>query len=431
MAGEFDQITNAIKVGYPQKSVSAMVNAETPFRNAIKKDIPAGARLEEGIIKLNATFNPPQNVGQTADGGDLPTPKNRTEDLLTVNPTLFVASLQIGAITRAAAKSGKSAFAAGGEVMRRTEETLADHGKYVEQTYLMTHGTGRRAIVATPSGDGVNTFQVAQPEGVRGLRENFIISMRTTDGGATVVDSIDNRTITAIDRATRTVSYSGADQTAVAGSHVHVVIGANQTGLTTLSAMGLRGIVDDGTYLGTYFGLSRTTYPKLKANVLSGSGTPRNLTEQLLIQGCHEARDQSGKKITHCYTGPGQAEKYVEFVAADRRFFVPQGSKKPQAMVTGYGDLIHVFPGGDFLIQISYDIVPGELFLLNMETFFHYLAQDTDWWDEGGMLKQTPTSGGYKASFVAYLRSVENLCSEMPIANVVIRDLKDRLAGTA
>jgi hypothetical protein len=420
--GAFDDaaVTPALKNMYPQKAVDAMTNEEAVFVPAMKKSIP-GPVGTEGILKFGANFNPPQNVGQLGDVGTLPPPKDRTQDQLTLKPTIFAGSFQIGLVTLHAANSSRSAFM--GELSRRSEETMTDLGKFRESHYTGTHGTGRRARVES---DGSNNFVAALPEGTTLLKENFYISVRTTDGGATVRDSLDLRKITAINHATRTVTYDGADQTLVAGDHVHVV---NELTQTIVAANGLRGLVDDAKFLGTLHELSRTTYPKLKSNVSSNGGVLRNLTEQILVRACHENRARSGKRVTDAWTSPGQAEKYIEFVAPDRRYVV--NSNSPQSMATGYkgNELTHFFPGGQFTLHISYDIVPREIFLLNWDTFFRYVALDMQWLDEGSRLKLIPASSTFKAGYLAYLASIENIGNVMPLANTVVRDLADPAIG--
>lgn len=424
MAGEFDQISTALKNAYPKSVIDPMVNEETPFRKKLKKSVPAGSKPSEGLVKFGANFNPPQNLGNIADGDTLAPAKDRTQDQASLSPVIFTGSFQIGWTTRRAGNSNASAFN-GGELRRRTEETLSNLAKFIESTYTGTHTTGRRARVES---DGANNFVAALPEAALLLRENMYVSTRTTDGGAGVRDSMDLRKITAIDHSTRTVTYDGADQTLVAGDHIHVVTKLAQT---LAPANGLRGIVDDATFTTTLHGLSRVTYPKWKANVASNGGTLRNLTEQILVRACHENRARSGKRVTDCWSGPGQLEKYLEFVAPDRRYNV--SGNGTQGMGTGYteGQMVHYFAGGQFNLNLSYDIVPRELYLLNWDTFFHYVAQDMDWMDEGGMLQPTPdgTNNSYKASFLAFLGSIENIGSDMPIANTVVRDLKDPVVG--
>ena len=434
MAGEFQNIDNALKIVYPPKAIEAMVNEETPFRKWLKKQIPAGGRVTEGIVKFGANLAPPQNVGQTADGGALVTPKDRTDRQFTLRPSIFTAGFQIGWMTRAAATSNKSAFN-GGELRRRTEETITDLAKFIEQTYVATSGSGRRAIVE--SDPGANQLVLAQPLNVRLLRVNHVISLRTTDGGDSVRDSLDNRTITAINESTRTITYSGVDQTPVIGDHVHIVTAASQTGLNSVSsatmgvsANGLRGLVDDGTHAAYLHGLQRaaTGNQKLSANVSSNAGVLRSITEQILINACHSNRHASGKRVTDMWTNTGQAEKYIEFVAPDRRYNVSGGGV--QGMGTGYQEdsLVHYAPGVKAKIQIALDLAPREMYLLNMDGFFHYLAQDMDWWD-APMLKPTPATTTYSASYLAHVGSIENIGLDFPVGNTVIRDLKDPLCG--
>lgn len=432
-AGSYDVLaaTAALKVAYSSKTILPMLNEERPFTKKLKSEIPAGARVSEGILKFNGNLHRPQNVGQTLDNGKLPAPKDRTEVQFQLTPTLFVGGFQIGEITKAAATSNKSAFN-GGELRRRTEESLAELGWFIESTYTGTHGTGRRARVES---DGSNNFVAASPEGVALLRENQYITVRTTDGGATVRDSCDYRYITDIDWSTRTVTYSGADQTLVAGDHVHPVVEASLGALTSYFANGLRNLVDDGTYAAALHGVTRGTPgygDKLKSYVSENGGTLRDLTERLLIRACHQIRARSGLAPTDIWTSPGQIEKYLDFVRPDRQYTV-SSKTSPQSKVTGYTDdeLVHVTPNGPLRINMSFNIVPRELYLLNWNTFFHYVSKDMGWWDEGNMLKPTPYDGGYKASYMAFLAGVENWGTDFPLANGVIRDLRDPAIGDA
>ena len=161
MAGEFDQITNALKIAYPPKAIDPMVNDETPFRKKLKRSIPPGGKAAGGILKFGANFNPPQNVGYNADAGTMPAPKDRTQDQFQLTPVMFAGSFGIGAVTLNAADSDKYAFN-GGELKRKTQETIADLAKFIDSMYAGTHGAGRRARVEA-STSGVSTFVGAQP----------------------------------------------------------------------------------------------------------------------------------------------------------------------------------------------------------------------------------------------------------------------------
>jgi len=428
--GGFDQITDGLKRRYPPKRIEPAVNVATPYRRQMKRDIPKGTTWNKGgLLYFGANLAPPQNIGVIADGDNLPTPKDRTNVQFNMTAKLMPGTFQIGWLTKQAGNSSESAFN-GGELDRRTDETIEDVAKHIERLYCGTHGTGRLATVNAAT-SAVNTFVGAKPLGTLLLRENMNISVRTTDGGDTVRNSTDNRKITSIVESTDTVTFDGATATLVAGDHVHLVTKASQTSLSTISPQGLEGLIDDSTFVTTVQGLSRATYPKLKASLQGNSGSLRDLSEQILVQGVHDVRQKSGKNITDIWWNTGQSAKYLEFTTPDRRYNQTSGGITPLA--TGYSDdtMVHAIPGGKVKIHEAYDISPRVAYGINWSTIFHYVAQDLDWWDKGGgqLLKPLPVSGGYKAAWFAALCSMEDIGCDYFRGNVVFRDLKDNLAG--
>lgn len=465
MAGEFDAIVGLLKNAYPKRNIPNLVNEETPFRRALKTNLPPGSRITKGLLKFGVSLKQPNNVGQTNDGGNLVAPIDRAQELLTLKPTIFNGAFQIGWLTRAVATDDAVAFN-GGELRRRTEETIADLGKFIERTYVGTSGSGSRAEVASAStggsaatktitcsvASGLTSVAGVDPRGVRLLSVNYRVSVR--DGGVpaltTLRGNMDYAIINSIDEAANTFVMARVDGAvfsateAAAGDQVIVVTAANQ-GLTAaipissvhsvigatagISANGLRGLIDDGQETTHLHGVARSGNTWLNATVMGNAGVPRNLTEGVLIQALHNARLSVGKRLTDIWTNLGQVEKYIDFVAPDRRYMVPTNG--PVKMSTGYGEesLIHYFPGGALRFNTSPDIAPREMYIISWDTLFHYLSQDMDWWD-APMLKPTPsTNNSYMASYLAHLGSIENIGTDTPRVNVVIRDLKDRLAG--
>lgn len=426
MAGAFTDLGSSFKELYPQSVVEAMVNDDAPFRKELKRSVPSSYKVNEGLVTFLAETGTQQAIGQMADGIDLPPAMDRTDVRLVLKPTNFAAAIQLGLLTMTAGNSNKSAFN-GGEVARNTNGAIAHLGKFIESTYCGTHGTGRRARVES---DGTSLFVAALPEGVKLLREGYYLTGRSTDAGS-VSGSFDAQRITAITRSTRTVTYGGTDRTLTAGDHIHITTVASQT-LTSTFANGLRGLVDDGTYLTTVHGLSRDTYPLLKSQVFSNGGVRRNLSESLLVGAIHDTEEFSGKKITHIWCGSDQIEKAMEFTAPDRRIMATSSNPGDRAM--GYKTQQHIYVGAtDAALHRSFDIVPGELFGLNMDTFFHYVAQELGPMELGGvnMFNLTPGSSTYKASLLGYVLAQENIGCERFDANFVMRDLKSRQLGDA
>lgn len=429
-----DISTNSLKVAYPPKAVETMIQEKKVFRPRLARDLPPGAKLNDGYqINFAARLAPAQNVAQIKDAGNFPIPKEATDRQFVFKPTIFAGSYNIGLLTRYIAASNVASFTAGGEMRRRPEDVMSNMGKLIESTYVGTDGTGIRGYVES---DGANTLVVKAPHGLRLLPKNAYISVRQSAGGA-VRDSLDLRQIT--DRAprTRTLTYSGANQTAVANDPIYIVpeSGIDGSDLTTVHANGLRGQVDDGTVAQYIHTLDRTAAgnSELKSIVLDHGGDRRNLNEQLLIEANHEVGSLSEKQPSTLLMGEGQVEKYIEFVAPQRRW--PTTGRGRQGKTTGYklDELVHSAPAVDMDFMVSYDAMPGEVYGLSWDTFFLYSALDAQWLSGHDMqnLLMLPGSNGssHRAAWGAYLVSIENWGTDFPLAHFKITDLKDRLLG--
>lgn len=425
MAGAFADISASIKEVYSPKNVEPMVNNDLVIRPWLKKLPPTGSYTKGGYLTFVANTISTQTSGQAVDGAAMPATYNRTDVRLQLKPTLFAAAVEVGLMSFYAADSGVNSFNKG-EFSRQTNDVLANCGKFIEQTYAGTHGTGRRGRVSADG--GANEIVLAKPEGVKLLRMGSLITERTTDGGASVTDSIDNRRITKIIPETNTITYSGADQTPVAGDHIHVVNGATQT-LTSTFANGFRGLFDDGTFLTSVHGVTRSTYaPKLYANVYGNGGTLRKLSEQILLQAIMDTQMRSGKMVDTMFGSYGQSLAWVEFMAADKRL-PAMGAEDVGSKAMGYkdaGDLIVFAPGVRCRFKLSFDIVPRELFLLNSDTIFHYVSKELGVLDvDGNFLHLSPGSASFNASLLGYMCSIENIGCDYFDANAVLRDLSD------
>jgi hypothetical protein len=429
LAGAITDISDSLKIAYPPKAVETMVQENQVFRPRLSRELPSGARLTDGYeIRFGARLSPSNNVAQIADMGAFPYAKDATDRQFVFKPTIFAADYQIGILTRFVASSNVAGFN-GGEMKRRPKEVMSNLGKYIESTYVGTDGSGIRGYVE--SEPGANQLKIKNPHGVRLLQDNFYFSERVSAGGA-VRDSIDGRIISLLDYANRSFTYSGADQTPVADDPIYVVAELAQT-LTSLYANGLRGQIDDGTLAQYIHTLDRTGAGniKLKSLVFSNGGERRNLTEQLMIAANHDVWQRVSKKPSTLFMPETQVEKYVEFVAPQRRF--PATGRSRQGMSTGYdvSDLHHYAPGVDMDFLISPDALPGEVYGLSWDAFFLYEAVRLQWLSghDTSSLLLLPGTGTHKAGWGAYLVSIENFGTDFPLASWKMTDLKDRLLG--
>lgn len=421
----YDIYTTEIKNIYPSIALEPVINQGQKFRPKLSKSLPPGAKKGAGVIKFPAYLATPRNTAQVADQSDLPPSKNRTSALFTLLPTTFVGKMEIGWQTNEAANDSESAFA-GGEIKRSTEETLADTGKNIEQVYVGTASDGIRGYVES---DGSNLFVVKLPYGVKLIRPNDYISARIA-AGSTVRDSFDGYTVSSTDRDTRTVYYTGTDRTLVANDPIYMVSQTSMT-LTNVFANGLRGLIDDGTNGQYIHGLDRTTTANIRLrSIVYDAGTLVNLSESILLTTAITVEDETQKSPELIMCSQGQGIKYAEFVAPQRRFPV-QGKSETQAFTQGvdFDDLTFVAPGVKMKFLVSQDVLFRELYLLNMSTFFHYLAKPMSWNDKMMMVPTPSANGGFISGYTSIMYSVENLGNFYPRGNAVIRNLRDPLCG--
>lgn len=429
MAGEFQNAGVAIKVVYPSKALEPMINEEAPFRARLSKSVPTGGKVSEGDVKFNGILALPQNVAQIQDGDDLQNAGERSEVQFNLRPTIFTATMNIGWLTRRAINSNKSGWN-GGEVRRRTEETVGNLGKFIESQYVGSYGNGARAFIETSA---AGFLQLRNPEGVKLIRQGMKVSVRVGTAIGTVRDvTLDAIRVASVNPDNRRITLTGvADHTAgatvVADDILIVTTKASQT-ITNVFANSVRSLVDDGTVAQFIHGVDRTIVgnEKLKSYVDSNGGVPRDLTEQILVRANHAIREGVGKRPTDMWCGPGQFQKYIDFVAPDRRRAVQGGTYD---MATGYkseDQFVHYAPGVALKMSLSFDVIPRELFLISWDTMFHYLAQEMQWVDDDSMLHLALGTGGsnYRARWDSFMSSMENIGCDMPSANGVIRDLK-------
>jgi len=438
MAGAFSDLTASIKTIYPDTAIEAFVNDEQVVLKKIRRDIPVGHTVNGGSIVVPARLNPPQNQAWILDGTVLPYMKDRTQVNFTFTPRMAAAGFEIGWMTQKVLNSKTTTFG-GGEQPQRVEETASNLGKFIEQEMVGVVDGIRGYVLA----DGSNTVTLKVANTFSGdmfLRENNMISVRVSAGGA-ARDSLDGRKVTSIVTTTGTpgapsitLTYDGADQTAVANDPIYVVSdGASITGgavqvLTSAYPDSIRKIVDGTTHASSLFGLTKATYPKMQSQVFSNGGTLRELDEQILLDAFRVIANKSGKYPETILSNYGQSQAFAKWMAKSRMY--PSEGRSGQGYASGYKpeDIVFLAPGVSPNWILSHDVVPRELFILNLESFVLIEALKPSWMDDQD-LHLTPASGRFKASYQAFMGAIQNLGCINPYCQGVVRDLADPIYG--
>jgi hypothetical protein len=422
-ASTMTNLANSLKRIYSEETFEYAQNFAAPlvalFEEA-KELMPEGSGFYWPFMLAS-----PQNIGTPAEDGNIPPTKQRTEIQGNVNAGQFVGDFEISFMLEAAGTLrgtwNKS------EVKKHSWETLTDLVKHRNRIYSSSHGTKRLAQIEA-STVTTNDFVGKLPYGVLLLRKNMLIEVRDADsaGAATLLA----RKITAIDQTTRTVTYDGAAASLTINHHVYI---SNSYGVNPLN--GIAGLVDDGGNTDTIHGQSRAANPELKARVYRNGGTPRALSEDLIILGLLDQRQRNGEGIDCLVMNTGIFAKFLILVRPERQVVIGKGAGPVGFKTLGWNEedeYVFMGDGRRIRIIVSEDVAPRTIYGINLSQMRRVLLKKLGWKDHGGgsIFIQGSDSGGLKTTNVATMYSLENIATFRPDSHFRIDDLLDaQLAG--
>lgn len=275
---------------------------------------------------------------------------------------------------------------------------------------LFNDGTSRRCLVNGDPGAEGTTLTVDSP-GSMYLYDGMIIDIISDDAGVatdtdvtiTTVDSTTSCTTSAIDTA-----VLDNDWVIRANSHD----GAGILPSDSYEMMGLKGIVDDSTYVTTLHALSRGDYAWWKCSTFTNddnSGTNRDMTLDL-IQEAITAVEKNGGQVKMILSDPDLRDAYAALVVADKRF-------------VNTLDLDGGFKGLEYsgLPWVSDpDCPPNTVFFIDTDHLQIMQMSDWDWMDEDGSVLSRTTGDAYEAVLFWY----SDLTTDKPRAHSFLRDVQ-------
>lgn len=286
----------------------------------------------------------------------------------------------------------------------------------------------RRNVIGWGYGSGIlakvngthtatTTLEVEDPLGVAGsTNPNRYLFGDSTSG--MLIAILDGSTPTTI-KATATITAVNSDGTDVTldtavtaadGDYIVIAQSATQNSYNK-EPEGLLAGVDDGTYVGTYHALSRTTYPILKSYVATTVGS---LSLDAMQQPVDAVSIRVGKTVDLFGCEHAVRRAYLALLETDRRYTGadlsrPDGgtvaAKKPTGRQITYGDIPFV---------VDRDAPYGMLFGINKGSWVRYVENEGQWAnDEGSVLKWV---SGYD-QYTAFYYLLENYHCHFPNRN--------------
>lgn len=278
-------------------------------------------------INLGHIFASAGGVGYVAEDDYLPTPTTPTLAQSNITIKQMSGVVELSGRTLRRVKQGPAAFATwADEALPLCAERIAHH----KDRALIGAGTGiLYRMSGTPDGTG---DAIKDAYGIAGL-ENAVYTVMENDSlrWSPNANGSSPRTgaviVSAIDYAGATVDTTAAIPTSGAANDYVFLGDANLAPSGAKDPMGLEGIVDDGTNVATFQGLSRTTYPKMKGQVFDsttlsfGGVLSEDLVDYLDSLAWQRGRGKPDVLLAS-YSG---ARSYWKSLKADRQFVNPTG----------------------------------------------------------------------------------------------------------
>lgn len=253
------------------------------------------------------------------------------------------------------------------------------------------YGTGNGAIGTVATAQASATTAIVADAKLFQLDEKVdIVTLPATV-------AVSNRTVTAINLATNTITLSGAAFATVVGQ---IIV---RQGSGPDAVAGNREITGLAGFVGTsdVFNIAVSAEPEWQSYVNANGGTARALSEGLMTRVVDEVRVRGGK-TTLILQSLGVRRSYANLLTQTR------STVNTQEFTGGFKGLAFVTDGenGEIPVIADPDAPIGKQWYLNEEAITYYRDRDWDWMDrDGSMWKQVrDASGDYDAY---YARLVE------------------------
>jgi hypothetical protein len=377
----------------------------TPLYDRVERVVPSQVFNGRRVVLASHTGRN-QGFGYRPEGAALPSAKRPDSENMFVDLVYGYGKIKLSGQIIAATKKGRKAFADALEWnMRDIKEGLGFHtAKHV----VFGDGTG---VMALANGAGTSqTSLIVDNPGAELFEREMQIDVYTSGGS----QEVNNVEVTAINQSTDTLTL-GTASTWSDNSKVYLHGERNEV------IMGLAGIVDDGTRVSSFQGVTRSSNTWLNANVLSNSGTNRAVTLRLVDDGAMEGTKNmasSGQMPTAIYSRPVIAQNYAELVRVDRRF-----SPNVKTLNNGWRALEVEVPGGVLPWFLEPMCRPNEIFMVRESDLFMLEMAPMGWVDYDGHVTRMAQDGS--DALEACLRVYHQLAARRCNTHTLIRDVTE------
>ena len=325
-------------------------------------------------IRKLAQYGINGGIGAGTETGDLPDASGNNYEQFVLSLKNLYGTIEISDKAVRASENSVGAFV---NLLNAEMEGLVKSSAFNFGRMLFGDGTGKLGTVTAINNDGSVTFDT-----VRNIFEGMIIDFVS---GTTPVSAASGRTVTAVDRSTKKVKFSGSTLTSsvISVNDFITVQGSYNQEITGL------GAIFKST--GSIYGLSRSTYPWLIPYMQTSVGA---ISETVIQKAIDEIEENTGSKINFIVCSSGVKRALQNFYNTYRR------NVNMAELDGGYTTLS--FNG---IPVVSDRFCPaGTMYLLNTDDFNLHQLCDWKWLEssDGKVLKQVAGKPVYTATLVKY-----------------------------
>jgi len=272
------------------------------------------------------------------------------------------------------------------------------------------YGSGNGAIgVAT----GANTGAVAPVADARLFQIGMVVDTQTgttVDNTGLIVASVD------LTAGANTVTFTTTPGTALASADIIVRSGSGVASGGNRELTGLAAIVSDS---GTLYNIDPSTEPEWKASVDDNGGTPRALSESLMIKMTDAIRTKGGS-TTLILQSLGVRRAYFNLLSQLRQ------TVNTQEFTGGFSGLAFTTDNGEIPVVADTDAPLNKQWYINEDALTYYRDEDWHFIDkDGSMWKQVRDSNGDYDAYYARMVEYHELGTDRRNSHGLVDDITE------
>jgi len=272
------------------------------------------------------------------------------------------------------------------------------------------YGSGNGAIgVAT----GANTGAVVPVTDARLFQIGMVVDTQTgntVDNTGLIVASVDLTT------GANTVTFTTTPGVATANADIIVRVGSGVAAAGNRELTGLAAIVSAS---GTLYNINPSTEPEWKATVDDNGGTPRALSEALMIQMTDDIRTKGGS-TSLILQSLGVRRAYFNLLSQLRQ------TVNTQEFTGGFSGLAFTTDRGEIPVVADVDAPLNKQWYINEDALTYYRDEDWHFIDrDGSMWKQVRDSNGDYDAYYARMVEYHELGTDRRNTHGLVSDITE------